>query len=46
LKVWLDGFVLLVEVGQIRNDVLHDVGVREGIDLRLLAGIGGNPACD
>jgi hypothetical protein len=46
LKVWLDGFVLLVEVGQIRNDVLHDVSVREGIDLRLLAGIGGNPACD
>ncbi len=33
LKVGLDGLVLLVEVRQVRDEVLDDVGVRERVDL-------------
>lgn len=28
LQVWLDRFVLLVELGQVRNEIFDDVGVR------------------
>lgn len=45
LEVWLDGLVLLVEVGQIRDQVLDDVGVRQRVDARLGLGIGGNATC-
>lgn len=27
LKVWLDGLVLLVELGHVGNEILHHVGV-------------------
>lgn len=39
LQVWLDGLVLLVEVGQIRNQVTHNVHVWQGVDLGALAGV-------
>ncbi len=45
LEVGLDGFVLLVEMGEIRNDVLDDVGVGKRVDLSLLLGVGWNAAC-
>lgn len=44
LEVWLDGFVLLVKVGKIRDDILDDVGVRERIDLCLLFCVDGDSA--
>ena len=44
LQVWLDGFVLLVELGQVRDDVFYDVGVREGVDLCFLLCVVGNAA--
>jgi hypothetical protein len=44
LEIWLNGLVLLVEVGQIRDKVLDDVGVRQRVDARLGLGIGGNTA--
>ena len=36
LQIRLDRFVLLIEVGQIRNQVLHNIHVRQWIDLQLL----------
>jgi hypothetical protein len=45
LEVGLDGLVLLVELGQVGHEVLDDVGVREGVDARLLLGLSGNAAC-
>jgi hypothetical protein len=36
LQVRLDGFVLLVELGQVRDDIFYDVSVREGVDLCFL----------
>ena len=48
LEVGLDGLVLLVELGQIRDKVLDDVGVRKRVDARLLLLISGDtayPAC-
>lgn len=44
LEIWLDGLVLLVEVGHIRDKILDDVGVRQRVDARLGLGIGGNAA--
>lgn len=44
LEVWLDGLVLLVEVGEIRYDVLDDVCVGERVDLRLFSGVGRDAA--
>jgi hypothetical protein len=44
LEIWLNGLVLLVEVGQIRDKVLDDVGVRQRVDARFGLGIGGNAA--
>lgn len=45
LEVWLDGFVLFVEVSQVWHEILDDVGVREGVDAGLFARVGGNAAC-
>ena len=45
LEIWLDGFVLLVELGQIWNDVLDDVGVWQWVNLGLVLGINWNTAC-
>lgn len=39
LEVGLNRLVLLVEQGQVRDQVLDDVGVREGIDAGLLGGL-------
>lgn len=44
LQVRLDGLVLLVELGQVRHQVLDDVHVRQRVDARLLGGIRGDPA--
>lgn len=44
LEIWLDGLVLLVEVGEIRYDVLDNVCVGERVDLRLLGGVGRDAA--
>jgi len=33
LKIWLDRLVLLVELGKIRNQILHDVGMRKRVYL-------------
>lgn len=46
LEVWLDGLVLLVELGQIWYDVLDNVGVWKWVDLGLLLGVDWNTACD
>lgn len=45
LEIWLDRLVLLVELGQIWNDVLDNVGVWQWVDLGLLLGIDWNTAC-
>ena len=45
LEVRLDRLVLLVELGQIRDKVLDDVGVRKRVDARLLLLISGDTAC-
>ena len=42
LQVGLDRLVLLVEVCQVRYQILHNVCVRERIDLQLSARIGRN----
>jgi hypothetical protein len=44
LKVWLYGLVLLVELGEVGNDVLDDVGMWERVDLRFLLSVGWNAA--
>lgn len=44
LQVRLNGFVLLVKLSQVRDDVFYDVGVREGVDLRFLLCIVGDAA--
>lgn len=44
LQVRLDGLVLLVEEGQIRDEILDDVGVRQWVDARLGVGLGGDTA--
>ena len=44
LEVRLDRLVLLVELGQIRDKVLDDVGVRKGVDAALSLGVGGDTA--
>ena len=45
LEIWLNRLVLLVELGQIWNNVLDDVGVWQWVDLGLLLGIHWNAAC-
>jgi hypothetical protein len=44
LEVRLNGLVLLVELGQIRDKVLDDVGVRKRVDARLLLLLSGDTA--
>ena len=44
LQVRFDGFVLLIELGKIGNDVLNNVGVWERVDLGFLLGVGWNAA--
>lgn len=45
LQVRLDRLVLLVEVGQVRDQVLDHVHVWQWVDARLLSGFGRNAAC-
>lgn len=45
LEIWLNGLVLLVELGQIWYDILDDVGVWQWVDLGLVLGIDWNTAC-
>ena len=45
LQEGLDGLVLLVELGKVGNEILDDVGVREGVDAGLGLGVGGDTAC-
>jgi hypothetical protein len=44
LQVRLDRLVLLVEVRQIRDEVLDDVGVRKRVELDIRRALGRNPA--
>ena len=44
LQVGFDGFVLLVELSEIGDNVFHDVGVGERVDLGLLLGVGWDAA--
>ena len=44
LEIWLNGLVLLVEVGEIGNKILDDVGVRQRVDAGFALGIGGDTA--
>lgn len=45
LEVGLDGLVLLVELSEIGDEVLDDVGVRKRVDARLGLCVGGDTAC-
>jgi hypothetical protein len=45
LQIGFDGFVLLVELGEIGDDVFDDVGVGERVDLGFLLGVGWDSAC-
>jgi hypothetical protein len=45
LQIGLNGFILLVELGEIGDDVFDDVGVGERVDLGLLLGVGWDSAC-
>jgi hypothetical protein len=45
LQIGLDGFILLVELRQVGDDVFDDVGVGERIDLGFLLGVGWDSAC-
>lgn len=44
LEIRLDRLVLLVEQGQVGDQVLDDVGVRQRVDARLLGGVGRDAA--
>ena len=44
LQVGLDGFVLLVELGQVGHEIADDVGVWERVDAGLVGGVGGDTA--
>jgi hypothetical protein len=44
LKVWLNALVLLVEMCQIRDKVLDDIGVRKRVDLDVGSSLSGNSA--
>ena len=45
LEIGLDGFVLLVELREIRNDVLYNVGVGERVDFGFGFGVGWDATC-
>lgn len=44
LQVRLDGLVLLVEVSQVRDQILDNVGVRQRVDLDIRGRFGGDSA--
>lgn len=44
MEVGLDRLVLLVEEGQIGNEILDNVGVRQRVDARFLGGVGRDTA--
>jgi len=44
LKIWFDGFVLLVELRQVGDDVLDNVGVGERVDFALCLDVGWDAA--
>jgi hypothetical protein len=44
LEVWLDGTVLLVELGHVGNEVLDHVSVRQWVDARFFGCVGGDTA--
>ncbi len=46
LEVGLDGFVLLVEVSEIGDEVFNNVGVGEGVDAGFVGSFSGNAACN
>lgn len=46
LEKWLDGLVLLVELGQVGNKIFDDVCMRKRVNSHLLGGGGGNAAYD
>ena len=44
LEVGLNRLILLIEEGQIGNEILDDVGVRQRVDARFLGGVGRDTA--
>lgn len=44
LQIGLDRLVLLVEVGQVRDEILDDVGVRQRVELDFGSALSGNSA--
>ena len=44
LKVGFDGFVLLIELGEVGDEILDDVGVGEGIDTGFVGCVRGDTA--
>ena len=44
LEVGFDGFVLLVELREVGDEVFDDVGVGERVDARFVLGVGGDAA--
>jgi len=44
LEVGLDGFVLLVEIGEVRDNVFYDIGVGEWVDFGFFLGVSGDAA--
>ena len=45
LQVGLDRLVLLVELGQVRNKVLNNVGMRKRVNPRFFCSVGRDTAC-
>ncbi len=45
LEVGLDGFVLLVELRQIWDEIFDNVGVRQGVDPCFVGGVWRDAAC-
>lgn len=46
LEVWLDGFVLLIELGQVRDKIFDDVGVGQRVDAGFVGGVWWDAACE
>ena len=45
LEVWFDGFILFVELGEVRDEVFDDVGVWERVYTAFLCGVCWDAAC-
>lgn len=45
LQERLDGFVLLVELGEVGHEIFDDVGVGQRIDAGFVFCVGGDAAC-